>query len=113
MYLFNKRTRNIIKVIWGVLAVLIMVTMVITYSGFTMLAGTQQPTEPIEVSPEDLLQPNASSSIDVGSLSTTSPEIQELLESIRTDMETEGETTVTPPPSEPPAPAVPELNFGI
>ena len=92
MYLFNKRTRNIIKVIWGFLAVLIMVTMVITYSGFTMLVGTQQPTEPIEVSPEDLLQPNTSTSSDV---------------------ETETQTTSTPPPSEPPAQAVPDLNFGI
>jgi hypothetical protein len=47
MFLFNKKTRNIIKYIWIVLTVFIVLSMVLTYSGFTRLPNTvaNQPTE--------------------------------------------------------------------
>jgi Na+/H+-dicarboxylate symporter len=101
MYLFNRRTRNVIKVFWGILATLVILSMVITYSGFTMLARTQ-PSQPIEISPEDL-QRSASSTLDVSTLSTTSPELQPLLESIRQDLaSTSGQVPTTPPEQEAP-----------
>lgn len=116
MYLFTKRTRNIIKGIWIVLAILVMVSMVITYSGFTMLARTESP-QAIEVSPEDLAPTTASTSVDFGNLSTSSPEIQELLKSIEADVtaqdETRGEPGAIPDSSAPSEPPVPALNFGI
>jgi hypothetical protein len=106
MYLFNRRTRNVIKVFWGILATLVILSMVITYSGFTMLARTQ-PTQPIDVSAEDLQR--ASSTLDVSTLSTTSPEIQPLLDSIRQDLASTSEQTPTTPPEQ----EAPPLRFGL
>jgi len=113
MYLFTKRTRNIIKGIWAVLAILVIVSMIIAYSGFTMLPGTSPTMEARDVSPEDLIPSGASSTLDVSNLSTSSPEIQELLKSIQEDMETGTTTGTTPVPEAPSMPPAPELNFGI
>jgi Na+/H+-dicarboxylate symporter len=107
MYLFNRRTRNIIKVFWGILATLVILSMIITYSGFTMLARTQ-PSQPMDVSPEDLQRP-ATTTLDVSSLSTTSPELQPLFESIRRDVA----STSEPAPETPPAPDAPPLRLGL
>lgn len=100
MYLFNRRTRNIIKIFWGILATLVILSMVITYSGFTMLARTQ-PSQPIEISPEDLQRP-ATTTIDLTSRSTTSAELQPLLEDGR-----------EPAPTTPPAQEAPPLRLEI
>lgn len=53
MFLFNKRTRNIIKYMWGFFATLIILTMIIAYSGFATLARPQP--EQIEI-PEEVRQ---------------------------------------------------------
>ena len=108
MYLFNKRTRNAIKVLWGILAALVILSMVITYSGFTMLARTQ-PSAPVELSAEDLQRPATTTPLDVSTLSTTSPELQPLFESIRKDLASSSEPT----PVAPPEPAAPPLRFDL
>ena len=107
MYLFNKRTRNLIKILWGVLATLVILSMVITYSGFTMLARTQT-SEPLDISPEDLELAQATTSLDVGTLSTSSPELQPLFESIKKDLASPDEA-----PAAPSEPDVPPLQFGF
>jgi hypothetical protein len=107
MYLFNKRTRNAIKVLWGILAALVIISMIITYSGFTMLARTPS-TEPVELSAEDLQRP-ATTTLDVSTLSTTSPELQPLLESIRKDLA----SSSAPTPVAPPEPQAPPLRFDL
>jgi hypothetical protein len=53
MFLFNKRTRNIIKYVWAVFATLIILSMVVAYSGFATLARPQP--EQIEI-PEEIRQ---------------------------------------------------------
>jgi hypothetical protein len=53
MFLFNKRTRNIIKYLWGFFAILIVLSMVIAYSGFATLARTPADQESIEI-PDDV-----------------------------------------------------------
>jgi hypothetical protein len=40
MLLFHKRTKKAIKIVWGFISIVIVLSMVVTYSGFTMLAGT-------------------------------------------------------------------------
>lgn len=52
MFLFNKRTRNAIKYLWAGFATIIILTMVIAYSGFTTLARTPTTQEPIEIPAE-------------------------------------------------------------
>ena len=111
MYLFNKRTRNMIKVLWGVLATLVIISMVVTYSGFTSLSRSQT-SEPIEVSPEDLQRP-ATTTLDVSTLSTTSPELQPLFESIKKDLESSGDDGKEEPVVTPEQPAPPPLQFGL
>jgi nitrogen fixation protein FixH len=71
MFLYNKKTRNIIKYAWGFFAVLIAFSMIFAYSGFTSLTGTshtqtQNSTERIELTPEMLeaLQ-NGSSTLQI------------------------------------------------
>gem|GEM_PF-5915685 len=49
--LFHKRTKKVIKIVWGVFASLIMLSMIITYSGFTLLARTSSPTPTYAPSP--------------------------------------------------------------
>lgn len=54
--LFHKRTKKAIKYIWGAFSILIVVSMVVTYSGFTLLAGTSRPTpqDTVEVSTPEI-----------------------------------------------------------
>jgi len=80
--------------------------MVITYSGFTMLARTQT-TQPSDISPEELELARATTTLDVSSLSTSSPELQPLLESIKEDIKS-SEATAAPS-----KPDVPPLQFGL
>ena len=44
MFLFSKRAKRVVKYAWGGFSVLIILSMVITYSGFTGVARTQAPT---------------------------------------------------------------------
>jgi len=111
MYLFNKRTRNVIKVFWGIFATLVIISMVFTYSGFTTLTSTT-PTEPREITQDDLQYPATSTPLDVSTLSTSSPELQPLFESIRKDLESSGEGAPEETAS-PDQPAPPPLQFGL
>ncbi len=52
MFLFNKKTRNVIKYIWGFFAILIILSMVIAYSGFATLVQTPSSTETVEIPAE-------------------------------------------------------------
>jgi hypothetical protein len=91
MFLFSKKTRNVIKYAWAVFAVLIIISMVFAYSGFVSLTSSPapQPT-PVEMPAEDLEQPSTA-------------------EVLLDDATTTPDTT----PAEPAAPAVPELQFSI
>ena len=111
MYLFNKRTRNVIKVFWGIFASLVIISMVFTYSGFTTLSRTQT-SEPLDISPEDLQVP-ATTTLDVSTLSTSSPELQPLFESIKRDLESSDDDTEAEQVATPEQPAPPPLQFGL
>jgi hypothetical protein len=45
MFLYGKRTRKLIKFFWGFFAILVILSMVITYSGFTRYSHTTQQTQ--------------------------------------------------------------------
>jgi hypothetical protein len=121
MFLFNKKTRNIIKYIWIVLTIFIVLSMVLVYSGFSSLAGTpsasQQGTQQMDIPPEVQAQLQAQKDgqpIDMGS----SPEKEAVLKAIEEgrlniDPEaapTEGQPAVEGEPvqveSTPPAPVL-------
>lgn len=107
MFLFNKKTRNVIKYIWIVLTIIIVLSMVLTYSGFTSLARTPATTQEqqIEVPPEIQAQLQAQKEgqpIDINT--DNSPEKQQVLKAIE-----EGRLNIDPgavPPEGQPAPAV-------
>jgi hypothetical protein len=95
MLLFHKRTKKAIKYIWGFISVLIVLSMVIVYSGFTMLVNTPDTTQtPSELPQEILDQMNAQG--------VTSPEIP-----LTT---TPGTTSA---PNTPPTPPVQKLDFSL
>jgi|SRR3989339_669390 len=52
MFLFNKRTRNIIKYLWSFMAVLIVFSMIFAYSGFSSLSKTTANQQQIDIPPE-------------------------------------------------------------
>ncbi len=76
--LFHKRTKHIIRYIWIVLSIIIILSMVVTYSGFTMLArsGNASPstvqTDPAIASQEMQLDTNTAAA---PSASTVSPQV--------------------------------------
>lgn len=74
MFLFSKRSRNIIKWIWGFFAVIISLTMVIAFSGFTSLATLNNQPQAQEIPPEVLAELEAQRN------GTGSPEVRALLE---------------------------------
>lgn len=106
--LFNKRSKNIIKYVWGFFATLIILTMIIAYSGFASLVDTPQ-AERIDIPPEVQAQLDLQKKgIDTGSTVST-PEEQDILRAIEegridigadpsTDSLEEGETRETSPP---------------
>lgn len=117
MFLFSKRSRKIIKWIWGFFAVVISLTMVIAFSGFTSLATLSSQPEAQEIPPEVLAELEAQRN------GTGSPELRALLENLNASGTVELATPTierTKPeveavPSEPVevAPSVPELNFSL
>jgi hypothetical protein len=98
MFLFSKKTRNVIKYAWAVFAVLIILSMVIAYSGFVSLATTPapQPT-PIEIPDEALAELEQQSTTEV----------------LIDDATTTEAIAPADTPAEPAAPPVPELDFSI
>lgn len=55
MFLFHKKTRNVIKYIWGFFAIIIIFSMVFAFSGLGGLpSAPADQTRPIELSPEDI-----------------------------------------------------------
>lgn len=113
MYLFTKRTRNTIKIVWGVLAFFVMLSMVITYSGFTRLSNTQAPPSTAQ---SELQPTTATTTLNLKDLSTSSPELQQLIKSIKVDMASGSQATTSAPApvqATPPQPPAPELKFGI
>jgi len=82
MFLFNKRTRNVIKYMWGGFATIIILTMILAYSGFTKLTGTSSQTqEPIEIPAEVRAQLQAQQAGENINLGTTLEE-QQVLDAI-------------------------------
>lgn len=114
MFLFNKKTRNIIKYIWIVLTILIVLSMILVYSGFSSLARTpsasQQGTQQMDIPPEVQAQLQAQKEgqpVDLG----TSPEKEAVLKAIE-----EGRLNIDPsatgtqaqtPPTDGTAPTTP------
>jgi hypothetical protein len=105
MFLFDKRTKKVIKIIWGIFAVLIIFSMIVAYSGFVSLVGTSA-TAPQELTPEELAQLNAQNvqvSDIVVSTSTTATSTGAV--NIETSVPTIERQVQTEP--------VPELRFGL
>ncbi len=113
MFLFNSRTKKIIRWIWGFFAILIILSMIVVYSGFVQLATTQDQQQaeiPDEVLEQLAQQRNAS----------TSPELEELMRQLSASgtvniaTPTIERTSTTPPPvTETPKEPVPQLKFGL
>ena len=61
--LFHKRTKKIIKYVWGFFATLIALSMIIAYSGFAKLARTQN-TKTTDMPPEVQAQLDAQKNDD-------------------------------------------------
>ncbi len=60
MFLYNKRTRKVIKYFWGFFAILIIISMVITYSGFSRIRNqqtAQQSTQKTPTTEEPIVTP--------------------------------------------------------
>ena len=105
MFLFNKKTRNVVKWFWGVFATLIIISMVVTYSGFTMLPGPSGGDTSVELTPEQLAALREAAAA-ANQATTTS------MGGTSTDMATGTEAVTTPTPVED-TPPVPELRFDI
>ncbi|KKS85114.1 MAG: hypothetical protein UV60_C0011G0014 [Parcubacteria group bacterium GW2011_GWA2_43_11] len=105
MFLFNKKTRNIIKYMWAVMAVLIVLSMIFAYSGFTSLTQTTANQQQIEIPPEVQaqldLQKNGSTTVNG---KVTTPEEQAVLDAInegRLDINSTTTSTGTPQAEQP------------
>ena len=125
MFLFNKRTRKIIKYMWAFFATVIALTMVVAYSGFTSLArlSSEDQQEPIEIPAEvreQLRAQQLGEDIDFDNIGRTPEEIEVLraIEEGRINLDgtSTGTTTIEredDTPTEPTSPPVPELKFEI
>jgi predicted PurR-regulated permease PerM len=68
MFLYNKRTRKVIRALWAVFAILIILSMVFAYSGFTALPATAPTTQqPIQITPTLI----STSSVEMGTSTFT------------------------------------------
>lgn len=101
MFLFNKKTRNIIKYAWGFFAVLITLTMIIAYSGFATLARPQpeQPEIPEEVRQQLQLQREGITP-EKGEMTAEEQDVLRAIEEGKIDLDSEmptegGDTTQT------------------
>ena len=111
MFLFNKKTRNIIKYMWAVMAVLIVLSMIFAYSGFTSLTQTTANQQQIEIPPEvqAQLELQKNGSTTAGGKVTT-PEEQAVLDAInegRLDINPSTSTATATPQAQQPAPNTP------
>ena len=113
MFLFSKRAKKVVKYAWGAFSLLIVLSMVITYSGFTMLAGTQSATQ--DIPPEVLAELEAQRATR-GSSTMPANVLEELQRQAGTSTKPDTiklapevapatKTPVTPPP--------PPLNFSL
>ncbi len=110
MFLFNSRTKKVIRWIWGVFATIIILSMVVVYSGFVSLARLPE-QQPVDVPPEVLEQLSQQQN------ASTSPELQQLLEQLAASNTVDIATPTIEriPPEAPQAPKepVPQLKFGL
>ena len=91
--LFHKRTKKIIKYVWGFFSVLIALSMIIAYSGFARLARTKKT---VEIPPEVQAQLDAQKNGHA-----TSAKEQSVLDAIKNgdlklNTNAENDTTKTP-----------------
>ncbi len=110
MFLFTKKTRNIIKWFWGIFATLIILSMVVTYSGFTMLARTSTPNSSIELTEEELAQLRENAS---GTTTADGATVQDNIDEAVGAATSGAGSTIEEPPIPASAPTVPELRFDI
>jgi len=111
MFLFDKRTKNIVKWFWAFFATIIIITMIVAYSGFAALPSAQAPQQQI---PPDILA-ELEAQRDSG---TTSPAVDAIMEQLSasgtvTTATPTIERTTNTTPAEPDTPPVPELQFGL
>jgi len=99
MFLFNKKTRNTIKFIWAILAFLVVLSMIITYSGFTTLARTKKQEQQIEVPLEVQAQLEAQKNGLPAEQGEMTPEKEQILKTIN-----EGKIDINPSDGETPTP---------
>jgi len=97
MFLFNKKTRNVVKAFWAVFATLIIVSMVIAYSGFTSLPVASNPEQSaIDLAPEEVTRLRESNEWSASSSSANA-----------------GTADASEAPLAPPTPPVQQLKFDI
>jgi hypothetical protein len=63
MLLFHRRTKKAIKYVWGFISILIVLSMVVTYSGFTQLSRSTPPVTPPTTAQEPATTPEALSPV--------------------------------------------------
>jgi len=89
MFLFNKRTRKVIRFLWAILATLIILSMVLAFSGFSYMSVTSTPAPsrppiqatPVEISTsslEETLEGAPESATSTATNTETTPEMLEL-----------------------------------
>jgi len=114
MFLFSKRAKKVVKYAWGAFSLLIVLSMVITYSGFTMLAGTQPAAQ--DVPPEVLAELEAQRAAR-GSSTVPANVLEELQRQAGTGTEPGtiklAPAVVPPEAAAPVTPPPPPLNFSL
>ncbi len=101
MFLFTKRAKRVVKYAWGGFSILIILSMVLTYSGFTRIGRTQDSAISQEVLDELNRQRTAS----------TTPETQALLNAARATSTTASSTIRLTPPTR--ATTTEQLKFSL
>lgn len=98
MFLYTKRSKKVIKWIWGFFALMVSLSMVFAFSGFTNISAVPQ-AEPMEVPPEVMEKLQAQSQMQNASSSGAemSPELQMLMNQINnTTIDASGSIQMTP-----------------
>jgi hypothetical protein len=103
MWLFSKRAKKVVKYLWGGISILIALSMIITYSGFTLLARTPAP-EPAPTT-------------DLATTQTPTSTAQDLINAALATTTLPGGAEIVPhedtSSNTPPAPPVQKLDFSL
>ncbi len=129
--LFHKKTKKAIKYVWGAFSVVIILSMILTYSGVLYLtAGTAQEQIPTsedafaQLTPEERSALEARMNVDASGTpltftpvgadgQTMTPETREKIEQQLRQIPPTGDAEQAVPSPVPPSEPVPSLNFNV